>query len=202
MNDLINGEELIKKYNEVEKLIAKEKRIFIKNFTELIHDKLKKEINVAYENTTLKTEFLLHFFPRFGNGSKHIFKNFPQLKNKVDFSNYHQKESFYALLGKEQVEYLNDQYNHLNYEVYYEYDTEYYFCFKFKVCEIENFEIDNFTGQLIETDCEQIQCLICKTYKKNVALNCGHLLCPMCVSKISKCPFCETKIGRKQKVFI
>lgn len=52
------------------------------------------------------------------------------------------------------------------------------------------------------TNVDAIQCFICRTNKKNVALACGHLYCPSCITQWyashnpAHCPDCRSHINQ------
>jgi len=76
-----------------------------------------------------------------------------------------------------------------------------------------NFEKDEIKISLDEDlineklyNCEEcsdsnLLCNICKIYKKNIALNCGHLFCPKCCSS-ANCFICSQKIEYKTKIYL
>ena len=47
-------------------------------------------------------------------------------------------------------------------------------------------------------------CSICAGYKKEMSLECGHILCSACSNRLSRCPFCKQNIrkDRIRKVFL
>jgi hypothetical protein len=58
----------------------------------------------------------------------------------------------------------------------------------------------------IENNCEKttelnLLCDICKLYKKNIAINCGHIFCPKCCDT-EICYVCNAQIFKKIKIYM
>jgi len=54
-----------------------------------------------------------------------------------------------------------------------------------------------------EEDDNPVQCQICYDHDKNLTLiPCGHTCCKTCGTDLADCPFCRTKIQKKQSLFL
>ena len=69
---------------------------------------------------------------------------------------------------------------------------------KINIDQDEIFEIEN---NCEKTDELNLLCDICKLYKKNIAINCGHVFCPKCCDT-DICYVCSGKIFKKTKIYI
>jgi hypothetical protein len=45
-------------------------------------------------------------------------------------------------------------------------------------------------------------CLICFKSARDTALNCGHVLCAGCASRIIACPCCRVPITKRRRIFL
>lgn len=56
-----------------------------------------------------------------------------------------------------------------------------------------DYKIKNNKIPIEETEDEDLQCIVCVTNKKNCRVDCGHLYCITCISKLNpkKCPMCR-----------
>lgn len=70
-----------------------------------------------------------------------------------------------------------------------------------KEVNISDLKLLDYENYLEETNNEEIQCSICKKYKVNLIINCGHPMCSFCETSITTCSFCRQKIKNKQKIF-
>ncbi len=70
--------------------------------------------------------------------------------------------------------------------------------------DIKNIDIvEKSSFAIIPTDIEHLQCNICHINTKNVAFNCGHLVCGCCVQKVGKnCPHCRKEIHSRTEIFL
>jgi len=55
--------------------------------------------------------------------------------------------------------------------------------------------------KLLESENEFDRCPICKIYKKNIALNCGHLFCAEC-SKNTNCGMCNKVVSQRLQIYL
>jgi hypothetical protein len=97
----------------------------------------------------------------------------------------------------------NDDYNDYNY--LFKISNDYSNIFKLEF--ILNIPLTPITEKkitCIETNIEPLQCDICHKYKKDTALNCGHIYCYNCLLDIkdTKCPYCRQSITSKKPVFL
>jgi len=61
------------------------------------------------------------------------------------------------------------------------------------------------TGDIVvaeDGDVDALTCPVCWTTGKEVAFNCGHMLCEHCSLLVSDCPACRTSISLRLRVFI
>lgn len=53
----------------------------------------------------------------------------------------------------------------------------------------------------IEEAEENLKCDICMTRRKDVVLECGHILCGVCAAQVQNCPMCRRVISTRTKMF-
>lgn len=94
----------------------------------------------------------------------------------------------------------------LNRKDYYGYVPIYYAYYKKNesIITLLSFYLYSKNNKIEPTDNEFLQCILCMTNKKNYKIDCGHLYCIECISKIDskKCPECRKSFIKWDLVYI
>lgn len=49
---------------------------------------------------------------------------------------------------------------------------------------------------------EAAQCAVCRERGRDTFLNCGHIICQACASRIATCPICRAAITHRSRAFV